>query len=78
MENNMEENKNNLCERCGREINHKGRCLPCNYLYKHKKYLPGLRENPDYDVNHGIDTNMVKDLIEKGWNVKRDKDERKK
>lgn len=63
----MEENKNNLCERCGRKINQKGRCLPCNYLYKNKKYFPGLKENSDYDIEHGMDPNVVKDLIKKGW-----------
>lgn len=74
----MEETKNNFCERCGREINHKGRCLPCNYLYKHKKYFPGLKENPNYDIKHGIDTNMVKDLIEKGGNTEKSESEIKK
>jgi len=61
----MDGNKASFCERCSREINHKGRCLPCNYLYKHRKYFPGLMENPDYDIKQGIDTNMVKDLVEK-------------
>lgn len=70
--NNMEENKNNFCERCGREINHKGRCLPCNYLYKHKKYFPGLRESPDYDAKYGMDTTMVKSLIEKEGKIEKD------
>ncbi|MBS3155406.1 hypothetical protein J4404_02820 [Candidatus Woesearchaeota archaeon] len=74
----MDGNKASFCERCSREINHKGRCLPCNYLYKHRKYFPGLMENPDYDIKQGIDTNMVKDLVEKGWNVKEGKSEIKK
>jgi hypothetical protein len=47
-------------------------------LYKHKKYFPGLRENPDYDIKHGMDTNMVKELTVKGWNLKEAETEIKK
>jgi len=55
--------KEKSCERCGREINHKGRCLPCNYLYKNKTYFPGLRESSEYDLNHNFDINLVKSLL---------------
>ena len=55
--------KDKECERCGREINHNGRCLPCNYLYKHKAWFPGLRESEDYDTSHGMDLQLVKKLI---------------
>ncbi|MFH1637276.1 MAG: hypothetical protein ABIB71_02515 [Candidatus Woesearchaeota archaeon] len=51
------------CQRCGREINHLGRCLPCNYLYKHKKYFGGLRESPEYDSQHGMDIGLAKKII---------------
>ena len=55
--------KTKKCERCGREINHIGRCLPCNYLYKHKAWFPGLRESDNYDSDHGMDVEVVKKLI---------------
>lgn len=51
------------CERCGREIKHKGRCLPCNYFYKHGKYYNGLVESPDYDHAHGVDPSYTKKII---------------
>lgn len=51
------------CERCNREIKHRGRCLPCNYFYKHKKYYPGLRESPEYDIRNGINPDLVKQTI---------------
>src|SRR3990167_2972466 len=62
--------KKYLCERCGRLIKQRGKCLPCNYLYKHKKYFRGLKESPDYDLSHGIDPNFVKEIINEGWNKK--------
>ncbi len=55
--------KSDNCERCDRDINHKGRCLPCNYLYKHKAWFPGLRESEEYDVSHDMDLQLVKKLI---------------
>ncbi len=55
--------KDSYCERCGREINHPGRCLPCNYLYKNKAYFPGLRENSEYDLKHNFDIKLVKSLL---------------
>lgn len=51
------------CERCSRKIKRKGRCLPCNYFYKHKKYFPGLLKNPDYDKVHGIEPELAEKLI---------------
>lgn len=55
--------KSDNCERCGRDINHKGRCLPCNYLYKHKAWFPGLKESEEYDAINGMDLQLVKKLI---------------
>ena len=60
----MTTEKNKSCERCGREINHVGRCLPCNYLYKHKAYFSGLRESEEYDKKHSFDIDEVKKIIE--------------
>lgn len=61
-------NKLRFCERCGRAIKHKGKCLPCNYLYKHKKYYPGLKDNPNYDIQHNMNPDLVEGLIKTGWN----------
>lgn len=60
-----EEKENRVCERCGREINHLGKCLPCNYFYKHKVYFPGLKESEEYDKKHNLDIGEIKRLIEK-------------
>ncbi|MBI2647332.1 hypothetical protein HYW99_02550 [Candidatus Woesearchaeota archaeon] len=63
---NLEGNKQTKkfnCERCGREIKHRGRCLPCNYFYKHKQYFPGLKENPKYDKLHNISPTSASKLI---------------
>ncbi len=65
--------KEHSCERCDRLIKQRGKCLPCNYLYKHKKYFGGLKESPEYDISHGIDPNFVKEIIDKGWNKKEKK-----
>ena len=51
------------CERCDREISHTGRCLPCNYLYKHKSFFPGLRISDEYDKKHNLDLELVHKLI---------------
>ncbi|PIN81339.1 hypothetical protein COV13_01520 [Candidatus Woesearchaeota archaeon CG10_big_fil_rev_8_21_14_0_10_32_9] len=51
------------CERCNREINHNGRCLPCNYLYKHKAFFPGLRISDEYDKTHNVDLELVHKLV---------------
>lgn len=56
----MAQSKKGACERCTRPIiNIHGRCLPCNYLYKHKRYYPGLRSAPEYDAEHGFDLKIV-------------------
>lgn len=52
--------KKYYCERCGRKINHQGRCLPCNYLYKYKKYCPGLKISDGYDFKNNMDINLVR------------------
>ena len=51
------------CERCNRDINHKGRCLPCNYLYKHKAFFSGLRISDEYDLSHNMDLGLVHKLV---------------
>lgn len=61
-----QQKKEQFCERCGRAIKQRGKCLPCNFLYKHTQYYPGLKENPDYDSAHGLSPILVKKLIEKG------------
>lgn len=61
------EGKTYSCKRCDRDIYHQGRCLPCNYLYKHRKYYPGLRESHNYDKQHGMDTVLVNKLVAEGW-----------
>lgn len=67
----LQNNKLHFCERCDRTIKHKGKCLPCNYLYKHKKYYPGLKENPNYDIQHNMNPEFVGRLIRTGWNKNR-------
>lgn len=57
-----------FCERCKRVIKHKGKCLPCNYLYKYKRYYPGLKENSNYDLKHHLNPDFVKGLIKTGRN----------
>lgn len=52
--------KKYTCERCDRKINHEGRCLPCNYLYKYKKYCPGLKISDGYDIKNEMDINLVR------------------
>lgn len=56
--------KNYTCERCGREIIKRGRCLPCNYFYKYKAYYPGLRRCDEYDKMHNFNTELVRKLLE--------------
>ena len=58
----VKRDKFHKCERCRREIRSIGRCLPCNYFYKHKRYFPGLRENHDYDKAHGMEDEFVKQI----------------
>ena len=52
------------CERCGIKLSHRGRCLPCNYFYKHNRYIFALKENPEYDKQHGMHPLLAKLLIE--------------
>ncbi|MFC1800922.1 HRDC domain-containing protein [Nanoarchaeota archaeon] len=65
--------KTEECERCSRKLNHKGRCLPCNYLYKYKSWIRGLRESKDYDSEHGIDVKLVKRLMTEKIFIKQEK-----
>ena len=62
------------CERCNREINHLGRCLPCNYLYKYKSFFPGLRESEEYDLKNHMDINLVKELVSNKKFISRNKE----
>lgn len=62
----MTQAKAGSCERCTRPIiNVRGRCLPCNYFYKYKRYYPGLKSAPEYDLAHGLDLSTVRQEIER-------------
>ena len=62
------------CERCTRPIiNVRGRCLPCNYFYKHKRYYRGLKSAPKYDFAQGLDPSTVGREIERARVVPRSK-----
>ena len=54
--------KEYLCERCGRTIKHRGKCLPCNVYLKNGRKLTGYREaiQPKEEV---IIQHTIKDKI---------------